>query len=191
MIGSLKGTVLTKNKNPILLDVHDVGYTIHITETLRTALKPKQELFLFIHSHIREDAFDLFGFSSEQELGYFELLLTVSGIGPKTALSVIDRGVGHIQQAIMSSDVDFFTTIPRLGKKNAQKIIIELKSKFAGGSDLDFSSDSGETKELTDALVSMGFQKKEIVSAIKTLPEDATTMEAKIKHCLRYLGKRI
>lgn len=191
MIGSLKGAVLAKNKNPILLDVHDVGYTVHVTETLRVALKPNQELFLFIHSHIREDAFDLFGFLTEKELAYFELLLTVSGIGPKTALCIIERGVEQIQKAITSSDVDFFTVIPRLGKKNAQKIIIELKSKFGDGSMLDLSSDDSDTKEFMDALLAMGFQKKEIVDTIKTIPNDTHTSKDKIKYCLTRLGKRI
>lgn len=191
MIGSLKGTVLAKNKNPILLDVHDAGYTVHITETLRNALIPEQQLFLFIHSHIREDAFDLFGFLTEQELSYFELLLTVSGIGPKTALSVIDRGVNRIQKAITSSDVDFFTIIPRLGKKNAQKIIIELKSKLGGVGGLDLSLDTTETKELIDALTSMGFEKKDVVGAIKTIPSDVQILQMKIKYCLTQLGKRV
>jgi len=190
MIGALKGTILTANKNPIILFVHDVGYTVHITEAQRSTLKPNGELLLYIHSHIREDAFDLFGFSTEKELVFFELLLTVSGIGPKTALTIIDRGVKHIEKAIMSSDVDFFTTVPRLGKKNAQKIIIELSSKLGSLEELDLTFDTPHTKELIDALTSMGFAKKDVIDVVKHLPSDLS-LEGKIKEGIKLLGKSL
>ena len=120
----------------------------------------------------------------------FKLLLTVSGIGPKTALTIIDRGVPAVTGAVQKSDVDFFTTIPRLGKKNAQKIIIELKQKLGSITDLDLSEyTSSETKEILDALSSMGFARIEAIQVIKTLPSDLTTLEQKIRYCLKELGK--
>lgn len=191
MIGALNGTTVQIYKNPILLLVHDVGYNVYITETLRRTLAKDSKLFLFIHAHIREDAFDLFGFPDEKELQCFELLLTVSGIGPKTALTIMDRGVAAIEKAITSSDVDFFTTVPRLGTKNAQKIIIELRSKLGGIGMADLSGATGDTKELLDALVSMGFQKKEAGEIIKTIPSDITALETRLKYCLSRLGKRL
>ena len=95
-----------------------------------------------------------------------------------------------MRHAIVSSDVDFFTTIPRLGKKNAQKIIIELKSKLGSTKDLDLASQSsGDTKEIIDALLSMGFIRHEIVEVLKKITPEAQTIEQKIREALRFLGK--
>jgi Holliday junction DNA helicase RuvA len=192
MIGALKGTVFSKTKNPIILFTGGVGYAVHVTDHLLDEMVPEKNVFLFIHSHIREDAFDLFGFPTKEELHLFELLLTVSGIGPKTALAVVNKGVRHVEEAIRSSDVDFFTTIPRLGKKNAQKIIIELKSKLGSISDLDLTeSQSTETKELLEVLSSMGFVRNEALRAIRALPRDVKTLQEKIRFCLQTLGKSV
>ena len=137
---------------------------------------------LCIHSHIREDEFDLYGFANQQELALFELLLTVSGVGPKTALAVVDRGVDAVEEAVRKGDVEFFTNIPRLGTKNAQKIIIEFKGK------LDITGESGDTKQVTDALSGMGFDKREIRDAIKKLDAKDISIEQKIRHALKLLG---
>jgi len=191
MIGALKGTVFSKTQNPILLLTQGVGYLVHVTEGFLESAEPNTETFLFIHSHIRDDTFDLFGFPTRQELVLFELLIGVSGVGPKTALTVINRGVSAVTLAVQKSDVDFFTTIPRLGKKNAQKIIIELKQKLGSSNDLDLSDIStSETKEVLEALLSMGFIKNEILAVIKNIPDDKTTLEQKVRFCLTYLGKK-
>jgi len=189
MIGALIGTVHTITKNPIILFVGDVGYAVSITDTLAKTLTPNKKTFLFIHTHIREEAFDLFGFISQEELSLFELLLTVSGVGPKTALLVMNGGAEAIKHAVRTSDVDFFTRIPRLGRKNAQKIIIELKNKLGSVGELDLRDASQETDEMIDALVSMGFAKKEVLAIVKKIPDEDTTIEQKIKSALKLLGK--
>ncbi|MFZ2025261.1 MAG: Holliday junction branch migration protein RuvA [Microgenomates group bacterium] len=189
MIGALIGTVHTVKKNPILFFVDDVGYAVSITDTLAKTLTPNKKTFLFIHTHIREDAFDLFGFISQEELTLFELLLTVSGVGPKTALLVMNAGGDAIKRAVQMSDVDFFTQIPRLGRKNAQKIIIELKNKLGSVGELDLRDESQETDEMIDALVSMGFAKKEVLAIVKKIPNTDTTVEQKLKSALKLLGK--
>jgi holliday junction DNA helicase RuvA len=191
MIGALKGTIYSKSINSVILFTGGVGYTVFVTNTFLEKTPVEKDVFLFIHSHIREDAFDLFGFTTSLELHLFELLLSVSGVGPKTALSVMDKGVVQIQHAIQSSDVDFFTTIPRLGKKNAQKIIIELKSKLGSTTELDLTDNgTSETKELLEGLLSMGFAKSEILGAMNHIPPETITMEQKILICLKHLGKK-
>lgn len=183
MIGKLTGTIDSIIANPLLIDVHSVGYLVHVPERFLASIKVGKTHALFIHSHIREDAFDLYGFALPQELALFELLLTVSGVGPKTALAVIDRGVDAVESAVQKSDVDFFTTIPRLGTKNAQKIIIELRGK------LDLTAESGETKQVVDALTGMGFDRREVHDAIKKLDAKDISVEQKIRHTLKLLGK--
>jgi Holliday junction DNA helicase RuvA len=192
MIGALKGIVFAKTQNPIILFVGDVGYAVHVTDRFLEETTPEKEVFLFIHSHIREDAFDLFGFKTKEELNVFEMLLGVSGVGPKTALSVLQEGADAIYDAIQNSDVAFFTTIPRLGKKNAQKIIIELKNKIGSTKDLDLTEvESTETKDLLAALAHMGFSKSEIATAIRSLPKKPLPLGEKVKFCLQVLGEKV
>jgi len=183
MIGKLTGIIETNTTNPLIIDIHGVGYLVHVPEKFLTHINIGKQHTLFIHSHIREDAYDLYGFESKQDLIFFELLLTVSGVGPKTALLVIDHGVESVESAVQKGDVEFFTSIPRLGTKNAQKIIIELKGK------LDLTESSGDTKQIIDALSGMGFDKHEIRGALKKLDTKDISIEQKIKHALKLLGK--
>ncbi len=188
MIAQLTGTATRIHMNPLVLDVHGVGYAVFVTQKLLTTVVKDQSLTVYTHTYVREDALQLFGFATQEELSLFDLLLTVSGIGPKTALAVLDRGVDAIRRAIISSDVEFFMTVPRLGKKNAQKIIIELKSKLGSTSDLNLAhEESGDTKQIIDALISMGFDRKEAREAVKRLPADGT-LEQKVKFALKMLG---
>lgn len=189
MIGRLTGVIDSHVHNPLIIDVHGVGYVVYVPERYLSSVKPGKSHTLYIHSHVREDAFDLYGFASPHELTLFQLLLTVSGIGPRTALAVADRGVNAVESAVRKSDVDFFTTIPRLGTKNAQKIIIELKSKLGSNAMLDLSGSDGETKQVTDALTGMGFERHEIREALKELDTKDTSIEQKIRHALKLLAK--
>lgn len=188
MIAQLTGIVASTVKNPIIIDVHGVGYAVYFSEKIISGLKLGQPITAAIHTHVREDALILFGFQNRTEQTLFELLLTVSGVGPKTALLVMDHGAAAVQQAIGKGDVDFFQSIPRLGKKNAQKIIIELRNKMIDG-DFDLPGEtSSETTELIDALQSMGFDRKEVREVVKKISSDGTIGE-KMKQALRYLGK--
>ncbi len=190
MIGKLTGLIARSNQSPVIVDVHSVGYLVHITEKLSNELTAGASSTLFIHTHVRDDALDLYGFAEEKDLSLFELLLTVSGIGPKTALTVIGRGALAVERAVRQSDVDFFTTVPRLGKKNAQKIIIELKNKLGSVTDLDLKGEKdGETKQIMEAMLSMGFGRDEIIQTLVYL-DASETLEEKIRQSLKLLGKR-
>lgn len=186
MIGQLNGIISNTNRNPLIIDVGGVGYLVHVTQKFLDSIESQKKYTLHIHTHVREDSFDLYGFAQESELSLFELLLTVSGIGPKTALLVIDRGTAAAERAVRVGDVDFFTTIPRLGKKNAQKIIIELKNKLGGMADLNLN---GETKQMMEALLSMGFRRHEITEVLGKIDGDGNTLEQKMRQALKLLGR--
>lgn len=190
MIGFLTGTLHSKQSSgQIIILVSGVGYLVTVPVHYINMLKEPQPIDLYIYTHVREEAFDLYGFFTPDEEIMFKLILSVSGIGPKTALAVIDRGSSAIQSAIQDANTEFFTTIPRLGLKNAQKIIIELKNKLGGIKDLDLSDENKEFTQAIEGLQVMGYTKKEALDAIQNVPVDKKTVEEKINYALRSLGK--
>lgn len=191
MIGFLSGTIHSKSNAQIILLTGGVGYLVTVPPNYLNLLKVSQQVELFIYTHVREDALDLYGFFTPGELELFKLVLTVSGIGPKTALLVIDKGVDKVEQAIRDADTDFFTTVPRLGRKNAQKIIIELKNKLGGLKELDLTAESEESIQAIEALRNLGYTRQEALQAIGVVPESEITLEQKISYALRSLGKRL
>ncbi len=199
MISYLEGTVKHKGLNYlIVLTSSGVGYKVYVPLDILTHIPPssaeasaKADIHLFIHTHVKEDALDLYGFPTQEDLALFELFLGVSGVGPKTALSIFGNGkISKIKEAIVKGDVSFFTSVPRLGTKNAQKIIIELRPKLGSLGLLDLTGESGETKEIVDALKSFGFSVFEAKEALKSLKDLEGTTSDKIRQALKYLGKK-
>jgi holliday junction DNA helicase RuvA len=190
MIGQLTGTVEYCLTNPIIIGVGGVGYEVFVTPKMLIGLSTGDIITAYTHTHVRDDALELFGFPTRQDLDLFHQLITVPGVGPKTALLVIDKGALNVTGAISRSDVDFFMTVPRLGKKNAQKIIIELKNKLDSIADLDLTGNDGETAQLSEALMAMGFAKLEIANMYKTLQfHPGMKLEDKIRMSLKTLSK--
>lgn len=188
MIGYLSGTIHSKTNDSLILLVQGVGYLVTVAPTTLNILHVDQQLELYIYTNVKEDALDLYGFKSQMELTLFKLVLSVSGIGPKTAMLVIDRGAEPLKEAIATANTDFFLTIPRLGQKNAQRIIIDLKNKLGGVASLDLSGINSELMEVSEALESMGYTKQEALKAIKEIPADLK-LEQKITAALRLMGK--
>ncbi len=190
MIGALKGVVELRQDPTIIIDVNGVGYRVLVPLSVSSKLDGLgSKIKLFTYTHVREDALELYGFAESEDLRVFEYLISVNGVGCRTALNVFSVGTRmDIMKAITSNDVNFFTSVPRLGKKNAQKIIIELKNKI-GGEDIDLSADSGDNDEVIGALRSFGYSTKEAQSAISLLKGEGATVEEKIRLALKYLGK--
>jgi len=191
MIGFLKGKVELLKRPFVIIDVNGVGYKVLVPETIYAKLSIGENLKIFTYTYVREDALDLFGFLEAEDLGLFESLLTVSGIGPKTALNIFSFGERKdIIEAIIKGDVTFFTSVPRLGTKNAQKIIIELKNKMGAGSDLDLSGkDLLENAEVVQALKNFGFSVSEAQKAVREIKQVGLTTEEKIRLALKNLGR--
>lgn len=192
MIAYLKGTVSNKGINYlIIMTTGGVGYKVFAPADLIVSAIADKPLSLFTHTHVKEDILDLYGFSNSEDLAMFELLLGVSGIGPKTAVNIFANGkVARIKEAIVKGDVDFFMATPRLGRKNAQKIIIELRGKLGKMGELDLTAEGGETKEIIGALKTFGFSADEAKDAIKFIKDVGGDTSAKIKAALKYLGKK-
>lgn len=189
MIASLKGIVELRDDPYLIIDVHGVGYKVYATLDVLANIRVGDETKVFIYTHVREDLLDLYAFSAFSDLKLFEKLLSVSGIGPKTAIGVFSLGKSSdIVSAIISGNVAFFSSVPRLGKKNAQKIIIELKSKIGSTEDLDLS-EGADSMDVVIALKSFGFSQQEAQGAVAAIQERGGTTEEKIRLALKYLGK--
>jgi Holliday junction DNA helicase RuvA len=191
MIRLLKGIIELQDGPHLLIDVNGVGYHVYATQDLLSRSTVGDAVRVFTYTLVREDALDLYGFATLEDLKLFESFLTVSGIGPKTAIGIFAAGSREkIMTAISTSDVTFFSSVPRLGKKNAQKLIIELKNKLGSLEELDLSSpDVKADGEVIEALKSFGFSEKEAMEAIRSLNPDVTNVSEKIRLSLKHLGK--
>ena len=186
MIGSIKGKIILKTEKFILIETKGVGYKINVSpEILSKTHKKNEEIFLFVHSHVREDMFDLYGFLSLEELEFFEMLLSVSGIGPRSALAILNiASIETLRKAIGTGDTSYLTKISGIGRKTAEKIIIELRDKMGkelGGLSLQVELDALE------ALKSLGYSQGEAREALKKVSAEGNA-NTKIKEALKILS---
>lgn len=187
MIGMLRGKIVSTIDSSLIIDVSGVGYKVSVPKSLLN--KNQSEITVFTHTHVREDLLELYGFDSLEDLKLFELLISVSGVGCKSALGVFSLGKrGEIIKAVQTADAAFFTSVPRLGKKNAQKIIIELKNKLGGTEDIVLL-DNPIDVDVVEALKSFGFTEKEASLAIRKVDNDSLSAPEKIKAALKALGR--
>lgn len=192
MIRLLKGIVEWSDNTHILVDVNGVGYHVYAThDVLANINNIGDAIKVFTHTHVREDLLELYGFATLEELKLFEQLISVSGVGPKTAIGIFTIGSREkIVQAILTNDPDFFTSVPRLGKKNAQKIIIELKNKVGTLENIgSVTSTDSSTNEVMNALKSFGFSPREITDTLQTIDTEGKSVSEKIRLALKQLGK--
>ncbi len=192
MIGFLKGKVEILQRPFALIDVNGVGYKVLVSENVYKKLTTNENIKIFTYTYVREDALDLFGFLELEDLTLFENLITVSGIGPKTALNIFSFGERKdIVEAIIKGDVSFFTSVPRLGTKNAQKIIIELKNKMGSDHQIDLSGkDFAENAQVIEALKGFGFTAAESQKALREIKGENLSLDEKIKMALKLIGSR-
>ncbi len=171
MISFLEGKVRYKENRFLILDVNGVGYKVSSTETVLNELKIDSSVGLWTHLVVREDVLDLYGFKEKESLNFFELLIAISGIGPKIALGVLNvAGVKTLQQAISTGDVSYLTKVHGIGRKIAEKIILELRDKFETVEHEAGSPLRGEADAL-EALKSLGYAEREAREALKKLPK--------------------
>ncbi|MFA5751145.1 MAG: Holliday junction branch migration protein RuvA [Candidatus Paceibacterota bacterium] len=188
MIGSLKGEITLKKEKFLILEAGGVGYKINVSsDTLLKSGNIGERLSLFTYTYVREDALELFGFLSYEELEFFEMLISVSGIGPRSALSVLSvTGIETLKKAIGSGDISYLTKVSGIGKKTAEKIVIELRDKIKEGQ-IDFSL-QGDIDAL-EALKSLGYSQNEARESLKRVTSDGD-INTKIREALKILGNK-
>ena len=193
MIGRLHGTLLDKRPPTLLVDVGGVGYEIDVPmSTFYNLPGLGEKVVLFTHLVVREDAHLLFGFATDAERKVFRQLLKVSGIGARTALAVLSgMSVGDLAQAVTLQDVGRLTKVPGIGKKTAERLLLELKGKLGVelATTVDVNRLPSAASDVLNALVALGYNEKEALAATRQLPADATVADG-IRHALRVLSKQ-
>ncbi len=202
MIGYLRGRVLLLESEGCLLDVHGVGYRLILPSNLLSGLRIGQECAFYTHLQVREDAFTLFGFPDLAEYELFLLLLTVSGIGPKAAIAILSTlRPPALRQAIVLRDLKTITRVPGIGKKTAERLLLELGDKLSlgqaeatAGASLAAAPVPDAASPLAEAgqaLESLGYDWREIKPVLDRLPQDEQQVGTLVRLALKELSRRL
>jgi Holliday junction DNA helicase RuvA len=195
MIAQLRGHLADKRPNQLLLDVNGVGYLVYIPlSTFYAVGDLHTELTLLIHTHVREDAFSLYGFLTSREKHLFELLLSASGVGPVLALKILSgMSVDDLVPAIRAGDLVRLTRIPGVGKKTAERMVVELRDKLAAlevAESRPPSSRTGVQADVVSALLNLGYERRAAEKAVEELESNgaASTFEVLLRGALQSLS---
>ncbi len=186
MIGYLKGVVRRNTGKAILLDVHDVGYELIIPAGTAVVCAVKSTVELFTYLHVREDDLSLFGFESEEQLQFFKLLLSVSGIGPKMGIEILSLPIHQVQQAIVEEDKAYLRSIKGLGDKIASRLLLELKNKIK----LETIEEHRGGKinlDVVEALERLGYDRNRVIKLLKSMEQPIEDEQELMKYCLQNL----
>ncbi len=190
MIGRLRGALVARRSDAVVIDVAGVGYTLAVTpRTIADLPGLGDEVVLHTHLHVREDQLSLFGFPTERELDTFTLLLSASGVGPKVALAMVATLTpDQLVEALLGEDVGALSSVPGIGRRTAQKLILELKPRFAT-SDVAVVGSGVARGQVREALEGLGYQPAEITEVLADVGADLT-VEEQLRDALRVLGRR-
>ncbi|MDD2257800.1 MAG: Holliday junction branch migration protein RuvA [Patescibacteria group bacterium] len=191
MIAYLEGQVIDKTETYFILETGGVGYQVFAGENFLATVKKGQRQIVFVHHRVREEASDLYGFARLSDLELFELLISVSGVGPKSALAVLSLASAEdVKTAIIHGDASLLTKVSGIGKKTAERLILELKNKILkispeSKNDSDFT---GLNDEL-DALLSLGYSVNDARLALNQVGPEFSSTAMRLKAALRYLAR--
>ena len=185
MIITLSGKITLRNENFVIVDVRGVGYQVFLSNTSFQVVQKDTDVMLWIHEHIREDSHDLYGFLSQIEHCLFRTLLSISGVGPKLAMNILTLGSAkEIETMIEKGDIVWLTRVPGVGKKTAQKIILELKGKLVGVDEGILGSD-----DVLTALVNLGYNRERARDALSRVPATTADVEDRLRIAMKELGR--
>jgi len=190
MIGYIEGTIKKATGSQIIVLVGGLGYKVSVLKetVLRTSIGSPASLWTYLA--VREDALDLYGFVDEEELRFFELLLTVSGIGPKSALAILDiASVETLRSAVSAANANYLTTVSGIGKKTAEKIVLELKDKMRIGDGATSGVLKGD-QEALEAMRALGYSASEARDTLRQVPADIERGNDRLREALKLLGRK-
>ncbi len=190
MIGRIEGEVTAKRTGFVIVSAGGVGYKIALTHEAAATLREGARAALWTYLAVRETSLDLYGFVGEEELRVFEMLLTVSGIGPKSALAILD--IAHVEtlrSAIASGNASYLTKVSGIGRKTAEKIVLELRDKIGAGEESRGRTLSGD-EEALEAMRALGYSASEARDILRTVPADFESGTDRLREALRIAGRK-
>lgn len=191
MIVHIEGKIKMKGDKFLVIETNGIGYRVFVdSQTIKVSPSKEEEISLWTHLHVREDAMELYGFKEYAELEFFEMLIQISGIGPKSALGILSVApLDTLKKAISSGETAYLTKVSGVGRKTAEKIILELRDKMG-----ELSHAEGmmfrEEQDVLEALQSLGYSKTEVREALKNLPAETKGTNNRIKEALKTLGRK-
>lgn len=191
MIRHLSGTLLTKDIGSVIINVGGVGYCVHVSNATLGDIPTEtgSPMSLWTHMAVRETSMELFGFTDRDELSLFEMLIDVSGIGPRSALAILSlASVDTLRTAIGSGDLAYLTKVSGIGKKTAEKIVLELRDKI--GSVGASAPELKEDGDVVEVLMSLGYSRDDARDVVRKIPVAATGTSSRVKEALRLLGEQ-
>lgn len=191
MIASLTGTITRKRDERVVIEVSGVGYVVNVsTSTFMKLPKVNKAITLLTELHFSDrDGLTLYGFLDAREERLFSHLIDVPGVGPKGALTILSAAsVNELEDAIAKGDAELLTRVSGIGRKKAQKILLELQERFEGIAPLTEGA-AGDTVDLLDALTGMGYREQDARKVVYGLPKDLTSTEVRLREALKQLGK--
>ncbi|OIO32857.1 MAG: Holliday junction branch migration protein RuvA [Candidatus Yonathbacteria bacterium CG17_big_fil_post_rev_8_21_14_2_50_46_19] len=191
MIARISGNIVLKGERFLVIDCSGVGYKVYVSpETLRIAAQ-KREVSLWTYLAVRDDALNLYGFLHLAELELFEMLIGIPGIGPKSALGIMGVAPAEtLKTAIAAGDTSYLTKVSGIGKKNAEKIVLELREKLGAIESEHATNNLRQESDVIEALKTLGYPTTEARDAAQKIPKDITNMSEKVKAALKLLGQK-
>ncbi len=188
MIASISGKVIQLTKETVIMDINGLGFEVFVPKPLLSETEAGDLLYLYTYMLVREDNIALYGFTSLEEKQLFLQFLAVGGIGPKLSLSILSSlSIDNIRSAILSEKPDYFSRVPGIGKKTAQKIIIQMQGKLPDNDGLAIRSITDVDDAVVDALISLGYSVVEAQTALQTIPKNTPDdVETKLRVALQY-----
>ena len=185
MIKHITGEIIEKDEGNIIVEVEGIGYAIGVSKRLQGA--KGADISLWTHMAVREHSMELFGFIQKEELSLFEMLINVSGIGPRSALSIMDLApAGTLYAAILNGDTEYLTKVSGIGKKTAEKIVFELRDKIDEGM-IDVKDLPNNDADVLEALVSLGYTRDSARKAVKAIDTDSDKLHDRLAEALKVI----
>lgn len=192
MIHALSGNLVLKGKDFVGVVLGGITFKVQVHRRfLERSVQVGKEVNLFTYLHHKEDALDLYGFESEEELIFFELLISVSGVGPKSALGILSVGdIAELEAAIKENRPDLLTKVSGVGRKTAERIIVELRSKVESAGSATRVAGMDSDSDVIEALMGLGYKRDQAKEVLKKVPESIKGLENKLREALKLLGRR-
>lgn len=188
MLSTIHGQITFVGPKTLTIELNGVGFEVFATARLLGQAKADQDVKLYVHLNVREDALELYGFLTSEERDFFRQLISISGVGPKSGLGVLSvANTSEIKQAVASGDATLLTRVSGIGRKTAERIVVELKEKMAA----EVLATVGTTGDgsILDALMQLGYSLNEAREAMQHVPPGAESIDERLKAALRSLGK--